>query len=89
MSRAASSNKTSLLLAVGQCIRAQRKDAGLTQAQLAQTCGISRTAMINIEAGYNTTLSRLERIAAALDCAVGDLLPPAEWPSDERYDGRR
>lgn len=61
----------------------------MTQDELASAIGVTRAALIAIEQGHNTTLFRLELIARALDCAVGDLLPPAEWPSDEQYDGRR
>lgn len=89
MTRTYSENGTPLQCAIGVCIRAERLAAEMSQADLAAAAGITRTAVANIEAGANTTVFRLARIAAALDCAIGDLLPPEEWPSDERYDGRR
>ncbi|MGH3196559.1 MAG: helix-turn-helix transcriptional regulator [Streptosporangiaceae bacterium] len=35
-----------------------RREAGLTQAQLAAQVGIERTTILNMEAGRNTTINR-------------------------------
>lgn len=90
MGQIAPDNKTPLLVAVGQRIKAERQAAGMSQADLARAIGMLRTSITNIETGrQNLPLLTLERIAQALDCAIGDLLPPEQWPSDEQFDGRR
>ena len=52
---------------IGQRIQELRKDAGLTQAQLAEKCGMAQPNIARIEAGtYATSLDVLSRIAEAL-----------------------
>ena len=63
---------------VGNGIRVMRKEAGLTQAQLAERLGISRPLLSFYENGraiadYET----VKRMANELDCTVGDLYRPA------------
>lgn len=89
MTRQYSESRHPLLIAVGARIKAERQAAGMSQAQLAVAIGMLRTSITNVEAGrQNLPLTTLALIAQALDCAVGDLLPPSEWPSDEQFDGR-
>lgn len=73
----------------GNRIRAQRKAAGLTQAELAEAVGLSQGQVSNLENGDRTiSLEWLRRIARALGCAVADLLDDADNPDrlagDER-----
>jgi len=43
---------------VGHALAEVRREAGLTQAQLAAQVGVERTTILNIEAGRNTTINR-------------------------------
>lgn len=69
-----------LLLELGQRIRAQRKRLGLTQEQLALLADIDRSYFGSIERGErNLTFTVLCRLCQALECDVADLsngLPP-------------
>lgn len=57
--------------AVGARIRTLRKDAGLTQQQLAERAGITRANLANIEMGkYSAGLDILWKISTALGAAV-------------------
>ena len=61
---------------IGSLIKAQRKLAHMSQAQLAEAIGLSRPAIANIEAGRQGILvAMIYRIAAGLGCAPGDLAP--------------
>ena len=52
---------------IGQRIQELRKDAGLTQTQLAEKCGMMQPNIARIEAGtYATSIDVLSRIAEAL-----------------------
>ena len=52
---------------IGQRIQALRKEAGLTQTQLAEKCGMAQPNIARIEAGtYATSIDVLSRIADAL-----------------------
>jgi transcriptional regulator with XRE-family HTH domain len=56
---------------LGKHLKALRKMAGLTQAELAQRCGLERTSITNIEAGRQTlSVQRINAIAAALGYRV-------------------
>jgi transcriptional regulator with XRE-family HTH domain len=46
---------------------ATRKKRKITQTQLAELSGVSRRALVNIEAGGDCTLSTLRRLLLALD----------------------
>lgn len=66
-----------LAKALGARIRAQRKACRISQDALALACSIDRSYMGRIERGeVNITIEKLYRIAHALSCAPGDLLPP-------------
>jgi transcriptional regulator with XRE-family HTH domain len=65
---------------VGFRVRERRLALKLTQAQLAEKCGLHRTFIGSVERGErNVTLLSLRRIAAALRATPADLLtdPPA------------
>ena len=52
-----------------------RKRQGMTQVQLAEKAGVSRTYLARIELGqHDPTLSMLEKLAKALKVKVGRLV---------------
>ena len=55
-------------------IRARRVLLGWTQTELADAAGVAIGTVSRIERGHPCTLEILQRLAAALGCAVGDLL---------------
>jgi len=56
------------LLALGEAIRAARKNAGLSQEQMALKAGIDRAMASALERGTrNVTLSNLLKVCRALD----------------------
>ena len=63
-------------------MRAQRRAAGLTQADLAQRAGMRRQTIVGIEAGKNMEIQTLLAVLAAqgqgllIVAAQGDLEPP-------------
>jgi transcriptional regulator with XRE-family HTH domain len=62
--------------ALGEAVRRQRVERGLTLAALAAAVGISPSALSQIERGQvNPSVMTLRRIAAALGVAVFSLLP--------------
>ena len=68
-----------LVCSVGATIRERRIARGMTQAELAAAAGFIGTAstISDIERGRgNLPLVTLARIAWALGCTVGELLPP-------------
>ncbi|MEX0617023.1 MAG: helix-turn-helix transcriptional regulator [Candidatus Woykebacteria bacterium] len=61
---------------LGRTIRKLRKEAGLTQEELAEKAKISTTYIGYIEIGQKKpALSTLSRIASALKVKVKDLIP--------------
>ncbi len=74
-------------LAVARKIYGLREAAGLTQAQLAQRIGTSRTVISRLEdADYEGhSLAMLNRIAAALDQRVEIRFVPANRPTATRF----
>lgn len=61
----------------GRRLREARRSAGLTQALLADSVGLSRTSITNIERGnQHIPLHLLPELAAALGDDVHELLPP-------------
>jgi len=64
----------SLARIVGANIAARRKKKVLTQAEFAELLGMGTDSLSRIEKGVVAPrFSRLERIAAALECPVADL----------------
>lgn len=63
---------------IGQAIRHYRKQAGLTQAELAERVGIDRTYLSRLEQGHET--EQLRRILAMLrQLGVKVMLERADW----------
>lgn len=59
--------ENNIKLTIGQRIQELRKEAGMTQTQLAEKCGMAQPNIARIEAGtYATSLDVLSRIADAL-----------------------
>ncbi len=57
--------------AVGQRLRALRREAGLTQAQLAGRLGTTQSAVARLEAGRHLlSLAALQKAAGHLGCRV-------------------
>jgi transcriptional regulator with XRE-family HTH domain len=57
-------------------VKRRRMDLGLTQEEFAGLSGLHRTYISGIERGdRNPTLDIILRLALALSCAPGDLLP--------------
>lgn len=64
-----------LCVLVGQNLRRYRRDAGLTQEELAHRANLDRTYLSDIERGIrNPTLLPMNDLAVALDKDVVDLL---------------
>ena len=60
---------------IGDRVRERRLTLQLTQAELAEKCGLHRTFVGSVERGErNVSLLSLRRLAAALRTGVGDLL---------------
>ncbi len=65
---------------VGVRVRKRRHAVGMTQAQLAEAVGLSRTSIVNIEKGeQRVVIDYLRPLADALGCSVGALVPE-HWP---------
>src|SRR5437899_1560593 len=61
---------------LGRRVRRARETAGLSQAELAQRIGMSRTSVTNIELGtQRVPLHVVFDLASALDTSVNRLLP--------------
>lgn len=65
---------------VGALIRSRRQDRGLTLRDVAARAGVSYQLLSQIENGANTTLDRLEDLAAVLDLRFRAVLEPREEP---------
>jgi SOS-response transcriptional repressor LexA len=61
-------------MSLGEAVKIARAGRGMTQADLADVAGISRTHLLNIEKGHNVTVDVLMRIANALGLSITDLL---------------
>ena len=89
MPRTAASDITARV--VGQEVRRARKDAGLTQAAVAERLDTSPAYITNLEAGrVNLTLGQLTRVAAAIGSELQVSLPLVTIePSSVAEPGRR
>lgn len=77
-------------MTTGELIKAARKDAGLTQAQLSEKSGVAAISIHQYEAGKRQPrLEQLLLIAKALKTTVGELAGPGYWGSlsQEERDG--
>ncbi len=69
----------------GQNLRAAREDKGLTQGQLAETAGVQRGYLNQIEGGQrNPTLDVAEALARAVGKSLSDLLPRNPSPRKKK-----
>ena len=69
------SNEVDLLSAIGETLRAERNERGLTLKQVAEGAHVSVSYLAEIERGEKDPSSRvLESIAAGLEVEVSDLL---------------
>ena len=60
---------------LADALRRLRKEAGLTQTEMARRLGISQPTLNRLEtARQNTTLRTLTQLCSALRCKLGDLL---------------
>ena len=70
------------LRALGGCVRVVRLDQGLSQEQLAETSGVSRQFVSQVERGSHApNVVNLLRVAAALRVPLAVLLDEAADPS--------
>ena len=68
-------NDTAFLQRLGACIRERRSALNLTQAQLAESCGLHRTFIGSVERGErNVAVLSLRKIATALRITPAELL---------------
>ena len=64
---------------LGDRIRERRRARNLTQAQLADACGLHRTFIGSVERGErNVAILSLRRIARSLRTTPAELLPPSQ-----------
>jgi transcriptional regulator with XRE-family HTH domain len=72
---------------IGPRLRAERKQVGMSLAQLAGVTGVSKTYLMKLEteSNANPSLDVLRRIAEALDLTVADLVgsPPLRGVPDD------
>lgn len=67
-----------LLVAVGEALRARRKELGVSQEQLALIAGVDRAYVGGVERGeHNLTLMTLGQISKALKLTPSQLLKAA------------
>jgi transcriptional regulator with XRE-family HTH domain len=60
-------------------LRQLRRDAGLTQTQMAGKLGISQPTLARLEAAnQNVTIKTLGKLCRALRCEPGDLFRPSQ-----------
>lgn len=72
---------------IGLTLRAARESLGMTQGELANVVGLSRTSLTNIELGRQRILvDQLAELANALHISVSSLIPDriTETISDEQ-----
>ena len=86
---------THFLQAIGSAIRDLRDARGMTQAQLAEACGLHRTFIGSVERGErNVSLENIARIARGLGVSLSVLfdfpvpVSPATETPNESTDGR-
>ncbi len=68
-------NNRRILKSVGQKVRAERKDAGLTLPQLAEMSGVSKDNLSRIEHGGDFQISTLYSLCRALGTRPRLVLP--------------
>lgn len=80
-----------ILNELGQRIRQHRISLGLTQAELAEKCGISPSTETRIENGADSMISNYLRILSGLNMAsnIDVLVPEAQPDFKELYEHRK
>jgi transcriptional regulator with XRE-family HTH domain len=69
----------------GKAIRYLRKDAGLTQQQVSEDCGVHYTEISRLEGGQgNPTFSTIESIAAGLGVSISRIFSLGEAYAERR-----
>jgi len=62
---------------IGANIKKYRKEFALNQEELGNAVGLSRTSIVNIEAGKQSpTIETLLKLCSILQCTPDDLFPP-------------
>ena len=78
----AKENEKAILAELGQRIRQKRIARGITQAELAEKCGISASTETRIESGVDSKMSNYIRILSGLNLVDNlDILLPEAQPS--------
>lgn len=75
---------------VGKNIKERRKQLHLSQARLSELSGISQSAISDIEnpaATKRPNTDTIQKLAAALQCTVSDLMGDQLTPQTVMYDG--
>lgn len=63
--------KAAIVIAVGKAIARERKDAGLTQENVAQKISVEKETVSRLETGdIPPSLERLEQLSAAIGCPM-------------------
>jgi transcriptional regulator with XRE-family HTH domain len=71
-------NQDDFYVALGLLIKKSRLNSGLTQEELADKLGLSRTSITNIEKGKQRILAHtVAELAAKLNVSAANLLPQA------------
>lgn len=71
--------RAALRRCMGSAIAQRRKAAGLSQDDVAQCCGLTRTSIVNVEAGrQELPVRKLVLVGEALGCDYRELMPPPE-----------
>jgi transcriptional regulator with XRE-family HTH domain len=71
--------KCSALAAFGGAVRAVRLEQGISQEALADLAGLDRSYMGGIERGeHNVALINIQKVAAALDLTIAELMTQAD-----------
>lgn len=75
---------------IGVTLRRAREALGMTQGELAQLVGLSRTSLTNIELGRQRILvDQLVELATALHISVVSLIPERDTETLQNDDSKR
>ena len=72
-------------ITIGKRIEQVRKLKNLTQEEFADSCGISRTAVSNIEQGQDSKLSSLYAISEALEIPLTAILQETQLDLEKKF----
>jgi transcriptional regulator with XRE-family HTH domain len=62
---------------IAESFRRMRREAGVTQSEMARRLGLSQSTIARAEKGtQNLTARTLDELCAALDCNITELLEP-------------